>query len=913
MRVSCLCVTEDRPEFIPWLVWNFEKQTWPDKELVVIDSSQKSIQELLPSNTIYHQMEHRTYIPVKRNKALQMCTGDIVTWMDDDDWQHPRKCEILAEALLSNSKALAVGSRFKYFLDMHTFLTTSTERKLPIFGSLGIYREESRKYLFPNKIAKNSDSYWLSSMSRLFRENFVLIEKELLLIGLCHDTNISNTRSYKKCNKTFLWMRQQIHKKDWQASNNYLNQLRERLSIDGPTLEEVSIGIEEQEVMEPDFQETSQPVIGNQKIKAKAQHIGILATNKPQKGLFRDAESLLWVFEQSLFLPSGPKPKTVSVFPLERINFLEVNGLKTSSEYPCEGLQSCVEEGTLFEDWLRILDVVIVFETALPKTFQKLHEMGKRIIFIPNVDWAGNEIWASSILDAKCEVWAKTPQVAKALESVGLSPIIMSWSIPDPVVFSRKVPDFDELEQNGIRFFINGGMGGWKGRRAIDLAMQAFEKAYSVDQRIKLCIKVIKPLDEIVSDWREQFGHLPIEVIEGFESRAKIFDHYMSVDVFLYPTRWDGFGLSLWEALHAGLPCIATDGWPMNEVIVHEHNGLLVSAKQEGTIKLAPIWECDVDSLAKAMLRMLQEPDLLAKLTCSFPEILKLQQQLHIIHVQTQVLGNPSNSTIFAYDLFQKRDIVSERKSQSSISSKRQPKKSSTVVQSSQQEVTLKKIEDVDNLRKFWDIRSKKSGIYAVGHANWSPQQFNQQTEIWWKKFQVYLSNLDSLFIKKVLDFGCGTGRFSVRLRQMFDAVVGLDLSSEMIKKTKTNQGVDFIHIKDLNALTLKTNTFDLLFICTVLQHVPDKLIQSVQKELNRVLKPNSAIFLFENVHHSPQRTTPSGHVIFRKCQEYQDMFPGIQVVDFLTVEGQQHALLFRPYNFSFSDSSGRSTTHHRR
>jgi hypothetical protein len=36
---SCLCVTEKRTPFLPWLLWNFDKQTWVNKELVIIDSS----------------------------------------------------------------------------------------------------------------------------------------------------------------------------------------------------------------------------------------------------------------------------------------------------------------------------------------------------------------------------------------------------------------------------------------------------------------------------------------------------------------------------------------------------------------------------------------------------------------------------------------------------------------------------------------------------------------------------------------------------------------------------------------------------------------------------------------------------------------------------------------------------------
>ncbi|MDX6511428.1 MAG: hypothetical protein QOE36_932, partial [Gaiellaceae bacterium] len=37
--VSCLCVTEDRPAFLPWLLWNYRKQDYEARELVIVDSS----------------------------------------------------------------------------------------------------------------------------------------------------------------------------------------------------------------------------------------------------------------------------------------------------------------------------------------------------------------------------------------------------------------------------------------------------------------------------------------------------------------------------------------------------------------------------------------------------------------------------------------------------------------------------------------------------------------------------------------------------------------------------------------------------------------------------------------------------------------------------------------------------------
>jgi len=50
---------------------------------------------------------------------------------------------------------------------------------------------------------------------------------------------------------------------------------------------------------------------------------------------------------------------------------------------------------------------------------------------------------------------------------------------------------------------------------------------------------------------------------------------YYLGDVYVYPTTLDGLGLTVYEALASGLPVIATDVAPMNEIIT-EDNGKLV-------------------------------------------------------------------------------------------------------------------------------------------------------------------------------------------------------------------------------------------------------------------------------------------------------------------------------------------------
>ena len=58
----------------------------------------------------------RTSVARKRNLAVEAARGTLITWFDDDDWQHPRKLSILAAAL-GDDEVLA-GPRRSWFIDL---------------------------------------------------------------------------------------------------------------------------------------------------------------------------------------------------------------------------------------------------------------------------------------------------------------------------------------------------------------------------------------------------------------------------------------------------------------------------------------------------------------------------------------------------------------------------------------------------------------------------------------------------------------------------------------------------------------------------------------------------------------------------------------------------------------------------
>ncbi len=82
-------------------------------------------------------------------------------------------------------------------------------------------------------------------------------------------------------------------------------------------------------------------------------------------------------------------------------------------------------------------------------------------------------------------------------------------------------------------------------------------------------------------------------------------------DVYVYPSRLDGIGLTIAEALACGLPVITTDNGPMNE-FVNEDVGALVKVDRFFPRSDNYFWdkcEVDLDDLTRCMQRFVDQPE----------------------------------------------------------------------------------------------------------------------------------------------------------------------------------------------------------------------------------------------------------------------------------------------------------------
>ncbi|HWF09274.1 MAG TPA: class I SAM-dependent methyltransferase [Bryobacteraceae bacterium] len=166
----------------------------------------------------------------------------------------------------------------------------------------------------------------------------------------------------------------------------------------------------------------------------------------------------------------------------------------------------------------------------------------------------------------------------------------------------------------------------------------------------------------------------------------------------------------------------------------------------------------------------------------------------------------------------------------------------------------------LDKMREDWDQRARENARHYIATANttWSDHEYYESGRLC-----VYYEILNDLGNvcqhknpkqMKVLEIGCGTGRMTRALGEVFGEVYGVDISGEMIAQGKKdladlpnvhlfqNNGADLAVLND----ALGDGQIDFAFSYIVFQHIPSQdVIYSYTREVNRLLRPGG-LFKFQ-------------------------------------------------------------------
>lgn len=187
--------TADRRRFIPSAIRYFLMQTYPHKELLILDDGIDSVADLIPDDPRirYFREPKGPTLGAKRNRLCGLARGAIITHWDDDDWYAPQRLERQVAALTDPGKLLC-GIEHLFYYD------TQKQAAFEYF-----YKDRQRRWLsllcyrrglwqanpFPN-IQVGSDTRFLWHLDQ---RRMVVIENDGLNVCFIHGANVSPKRT----------------------------------------------------------------------------------------------------------------------------------------------------------------------------------------------------------------------------------------------------------------------------------------------------------------------------------------------------------------------------------------------------------------------------------------------------------------------------------------------------------------------------------------------------------------------------------------------------------------------------------------------------------------------------------------------------------------------------------------------
>jgi glycosyltransferase involved in cell wall biosynthesis len=166
--VSVCTPTFNRRPFIPMMLKCFEHQTYPKDriEWIIVDDGTDKIEELVRHipQVKYFKFDIKMTLGEKRNLLNDTAKGDIIVYMDDDDYYPPERIMHAVKSLLNTPKALCAGSSEMYIFFKHI-------NKMIKFGPYGPNHATAATFAFKRE---------LLSKTRFDEKSSVAEEKKFL-------------------------------------------------------------------------------------------------------------------------------------------------------------------------------------------------------------------------------------------------------------------------------------------------------------------------------------------------------------------------------------------------------------------------------------------------------------------------------------------------------------------------------------------------------------------------------------------------------------------------------------------------------------------------------------------------------------------------------------------------------------
>ena len=193
--VTVCTPTYNRRTFIPALIQCFEEQTYPRElmEWVVVDDGSDLVGDLFEGveGVKYFSSEERMNLGYKRNFMHTKATGDIIVYMDDDDYYPPNRVLHAVDKLRSRPNIMMAGSSV-----MHIYFKELD--KIYKFGPFGKNHATAGTFAFKKELLEltSFEDDATVSEERFFLKGFTIpmiqLEPKRTILVFAHSKNTFN-------------------------------------------------------------------------------------------------------------------------------------------------------------------------------------------------------------------------------------------------------------------------------------------------------------------------------------------------------------------------------------------------------------------------------------------------------------------------------------------------------------------------------------------------------------------------------------------------------------------------------------------------------------------------------------------------------------------------------------------------
>jgi glycosyltransferase involved in cell wall biosynthesis len=196
--VSICTPTFNRRPFVSSMIRCFEHQTYPkDKiEWIIIDDGTDKIEDLVKHipQVKYFSYDEKMTLGRKRNLMHEKSSGDIIVYMDDDDYYPPCRISHAVETLQKNPQALCAGSSEMYIYFKHI-------NKMVQFGPYGPNHATAATFAFRRELLKQTsynEANAVAEEKHFLKNNtipFVQLEPKKTILVFSHIHNSFDKRT----------------------------------------------------------------------------------------------------------------------------------------------------------------------------------------------------------------------------------------------------------------------------------------------------------------------------------------------------------------------------------------------------------------------------------------------------------------------------------------------------------------------------------------------------------------------------------------------------------------------------------------------------------------------------------------------------------------------------------------------